>query len=96
MWLADRTGRLGHRVADAPYDTKDHRFNDGRADAQGRFWAGTMNEKRDASSARLYRLSSDLDLVPVLEGFGFLSDEDRRAIFHENPVRLVPGLKALA
>jgi hypothetical protein len=36
------------------------------------------------------------DLVPVLEGFGFLSDGDRRAIFHENPVRLVPGLKALA
>ena len=36
------------------------------------------------------------DLVPVLDGFAFLSDDDRRAIVHDNPIRLVPGLKALA
>src|SRR5438105_8816959 len=59
VWLADRTGRLEHRIADAPYDTKDHRFNDGRADPWGRFWVGSMNEKRDANSGALYRLDDD-------------------------------------
>jgi hypothetical protein len=36
------------------------------------------------------------DLVPVLEGFAFLTDDDRRAIVHDNPITLVPALKALA
>ena len=67
IWFVDRQGGLERKVAAAPYDPAHHRFNDGRADRQGRFWAGSMNEKRDASSARLYRLSSDLDLVPVLD-----------------------------
>ena len=32
------------------------------------------------------------DLVPVLDGFDWLSDADRRAILHDNPLRVVPGL----
>ncbi|MEW2624115.1 amidohydrolase family protein [Streptomyces sp. NPDC048106] len=31
------------------------------------------------------------DLVPVLDGFGFLTDADRKAILHDNPLRVVPG-----
>lgn len=31
------------------------------------------------------------DLIPVLDGFDFLSDEDRRAILHDNPLKVVPG-----
>ena len=34
------------------------------------------------------------DLVPVLAAFTFLSDADRVAILHENPLRLAPGLRA--
>src|SRR6266702_3950332 len=52
FWLVDRNGNPERKVADAPYDPAHHRFNDGRADARGRFWAGSMNEKRDASTAK--------------------------------------------
>ena len=30
-----------------PYDSRTHRFNDGRCDAQGRFWVGTMHAPQD-------------------------------------------------
>jgi sugar lactone lactonase YvrE len=36
------------------HDTATTRFNDGKADPQGRFWAGTMYEPRDARKAELY------------------------------------------
>jgi sugar lactone lactonase YvrE len=39
-----------------PYDPKLERFNDGKADAQGRFWVGTIYEPRDPAKAALYRL----------------------------------------
>lgn len=31
------------------------------------------------------------DLVPVIEGFDFISDHDRFAIFHDTPLKVVPG-----
>ncbi len=36
------------------HDVKTTRFNDGKADPLGRFWAGTMYEPRDARRAELY------------------------------------------
>lgn len=36
------------------------------------------------------------DLVPVIDSFDFLSEADKQAIFHENPLRVVPGLAKLA
>ena len=35
------------------------------------------------------------DLVPVIAGFEFLSDDDKRTIFHENPARLFPAMAKL-
>jgi len=32
------------------------------------------------------------DLVPVIGDFGFLSEDDKKKIFNENPARVVPGL----
>ena len=43
-------------IADAPYDTKIVRFNDGRVDPAGRFWIGTMYEPRDKPAAEMYVL----------------------------------------
>ena len=94
VWFVDREGRLERKVAAAPYDPEHHRFNDGRADAQGRFWVGSMNEKRDANSARLYCLSSDLGLASALDdmmisnGLGF--SPDGRTMYHaDTPARTV-------
>ena len=38
----------------------DNRFNDGRCDRNGRFWAGTMSDVRRDPVGSLYRLDADL------------------------------------
>jgi len=43
------------KLAAPPYDAKIERFNDGKADAQGRLWVGTIYEPRNAPKAVLYR-----------------------------------------
>ena len=44
-------------ITDAPYDTTKIRFNDGRCDAAGRFWVGTIYEPRDHQGATLYSVT---------------------------------------
>jgi sugar lactone lactonase YvrE len=41
-------------IAHAPYDPATSRFNDGRCDAAGRLWTGTIYEPRDHPNAVLY------------------------------------------
>jgi sugar lactone lactonase YvrE len=41
-------------LAPAAHDTATTRFNDGKADPMGRFWAGTIYEPRDARKAELH------------------------------------------
>ena len=48
-------------LAPAPYDTKTTRFNDGRCDPRGRFWAGTVFEPKTSAAAGLYRLTRQAD-----------------------------------
>lgn len=43
----------------------DNRFNDGRCDRQGRFWAGTMSDVRRDPVGTLYRLDPDLACTPL-------------------------------
>ncbi|WP_019139590.1 SMP-30/gluconolactonase/LRE family protein [Noviherbaspirillum massiliense] len=49
------TGALTELAA-APYDTTRMRFNDGRCDAAGRLWVGTIYEPRDQPLGSLYCL----------------------------------------
>ncbi len=46
------------KLAQGAHDTATTRFNDGKADPTGRFWAGTMYEPRTAASAQLYCLDN--------------------------------------
>lgn len=39
----------------------ENRFNDGRCDRAGRFWAGTMSDARREPSGSLYRLAANLE-----------------------------------
>ncbi len=48
------TGQRQH-LADPPYDPATERFNDGKADPQGRLWVGTIYEPRTPPQAALYR-----------------------------------------
>jgi sugar lactone lactonase YvrE len=43
------------------YDRATTRFNDGKADPQGRFWAGTIYEPKDARKAELYSIDLRAD-----------------------------------
>ncbi|HZI82695.1 MAG TPA: SMP-30/gluconolactonase/LRE family protein [Casimicrobiaceae bacterium] len=94
IWLVDRDGKLERKVADAPYDPAHHRFNDGRVDPRGRLWAGSMNEKRDASTAKLYRLDPDFKLTGMIPGImisnGLAFSPDARTLYHaDTPTRTI-------
>jgi sugar lactone lactonase YvrE len=86
VWLAGRDGTLERRVAAAPYDPAHHRFNDGRCDAAGRFFVGTMNEKDDAPSAALWRLDADFALTRIFGDMtisnGLAWSPDGRTMYH--------------
>ncbi len=86
IWLAGADGALERMIAPAPYDTSKHRFNDGRCDRQGRFLAGSMNEKRDANSAALWRIDADHRVTRVLDDLmisnGLAWSPDGRTMYH--------------
>ena len=53
----DTTSGTSTILAAAPYDPAHERFNDGKADPQGRFWVGTIYEPREPPRAALYRFA---------------------------------------
>jgi D-xylonolactonase len=46
-----------------------NRFNDGKLDRQGRFWAGTMDDEERQASGTLYRVGPDFDCTAVDGGY---------------------------
>ena len=52
----------------APPQPDSHRFNDGRCDAQGRFWVGSMHNLTRAPEGVLYCLEGSGSMVPVRTG----------------------------
>ncbi|WPH20831.1 SMP-30/gluconolactonase/LRE family protein [Variovorax paradoxus] len=45
-------------IARVEHDVRTMRFNDGKCDALGRFWSGSINEAKDRASAALYCLDA--------------------------------------
>lgn len=86
IFIAASNGKLERKIADPPYDPATHRFNDGRCDPIGRFFPGTMNERRDASSAALYRLDEAGTLSTVIDGImisnGLAWSPDGKTMYH--------------
>jgi sugar lactone lactonase YvrE len=67
------------RLAPPPYDPKHERFNDGKADPQGRLWVGTIYEPRTPPHATLHRwaagkLQRMAGDITVSNGLGFSPD----------------------
>jgi sugar lactone lactonase YvrE len=94
IWLADAAGTPARKVAEAPYDPAHHRFNDGRCDRQGRFFAGVMDESRAGNTGALWRLDADLVLTRVLDGMmisnGLAWSPDGRTMYHaDTPTQTV-------
>jgi sugar lactone lactonase YvrE len=71
------------RVVRAPYDQSKLRFNDGKADPQGRFWVGTIHDER-LPKGSLYCLTLDsLDRIvdDVANSNGLAWSPDGRTMY---------------
>lgn len=55
-------------IADPEADLPDNRFNDGKCDPAGRFWAGSLNLQRRPGAANLWRLDADGTVTRMLQG----------------------------
>lgn len=78
LWRFDPATGQRQRIAKPPYDPTRQRFNDGKADAQGRFWIGTLDDQR-LPAAALYRLDRGglaklADGITVSNGLAFSPD----------------------
>jgi sugar lactone lactonase YvrE len=84
-WLDRTTGRVT-RIHDPEADLADTRFNDGKCDPQGRFWAGTMVEAGPRERAALYCLGPDLSVNKHLDGVtvsnGLVWSRDGRTFYY--------------
>ncbi|WP_235775475.1 MULTISPECIES: SMP-30/gluconolactonase/LRE family protein [Paenibacillus] len=66
----DLTSKSLERIADPEEDQPENRFNDGKCDPAGRFWAGTMPLAGDSPDGALYRLDGDGKISTMLVGVG--------------------------
>lgn len=71
-------------------DLPGNRFNDGKCDRRGRFWAGTMDFSGKQATGSLYRLSSDLRCAKMDSGYpvtnGPAWSSDQKIMYHNDSV----------
>ena len=70
-----------------------NRFNDGKVDRSGRFWAGTMDDQEREAAGTLYRLDTDRTCTPIDDGYritnGPAFSPDGRRMYHSDTARQV-------
>jgi len=73
-------------IAPSPFDQAKARFNDGKADAAGRFWVGTIYEPRDQPAAEMYVLEKGTVRLAWSGGMtnsnGLGFSPDNRTMYH--------------
>jgi sugar lactone lactonase YvrE len=89
----DRSTGAITRLNPAPYDTDRFRFNDGRCDAKGRLWVGTvprvLGEHMPIGSAEFWRIDAE-GQSPAISGFSIangsaFSPDGDRFYFSDSP-----------
>ena len=72
-------------------DRATNRFNDGKLDRAGRFWAGTMDDKEQAATGALYRLDADRSSRRFDDGYrvtnGPAFSASGRLMYHNDSAR---------
>ncbi|GAB3926877.1 SMP-30/gluconolactonase/LRE family protein [Mucilaginibacter myungsuensis] len=82
------------RIADPESDLPGNRFNDGKCDPAGRFWAGTMALDEKEGAGNLYMLGKDLRLqlklsdVTISNGIAWSAD-DKVMYYIDTPTKQV-------
>ena len=78
-------GRI-ERIGDPEPDLPDNRFNDGKCDGAGRFWAGTMDDGQKSATGSLYRVDADRRWHRMDSGYGVTNgpafSPDGRTLYH--------------
>jgi sugar lactone lactonase YvrE len=79
IWRFDPATAARVLLAPAPYDTATQRFNDGKCDARGRFWVGTICEPREPALGTMQcyaggRLEQRFGGVSISNGLAFSPD----------------------
>lgn len=73
-----------------------NRFNDGKVDRSGRFWAGTMDDRESDATGALYRLDPNLDWTRIEQGYrvtnGPAFSPDGTRMYHNDSARQVTYL----
>lgn len=81
------TGQL-QKIVDAESDRPANRFNDGKCDAQGRFWAGSMDFTGEHPTGALYSLDAQRRCTRHVDGFAITNGPtwslDGRTLYFTN------------
>lgn len=76
------------RVFEFESDNPNTRFNDGRCDPGGRFWAGTIHESLDRRIGSLYRYDPDGTCTKMIDGLicanGLAFSPDGKTMYHSD------------
>ena len=74
-------------------DIPGNRFNDGKVDGNGRYWAGSMADGEKLASGSLYRLDSDLSLHKMDENYiitnGPAFSRDGKTLYHTDTAKRI-------
>ncbi|WFR61869.1 SMP-30/gluconolactonase/LRE family protein [Paenibacillus amylolyticus] len=87
------TGEL-HAIEDPEQDKDTNRFNDGKCDAKGRFWAGTMSMNNESQAGSLYCLEEGQPVRTMVQGVstsnGLGWSLDRKTLYYiDTPTRAI-------
>ena len=86
FYRIDLANQLIHAITDPEADFPDNRFNDGKCDPAGRFWAGTMSVRDEVNAGKLYVLDTDLSVSIKIKNVtcsnGMAWSEDHKTFYY--------------
>ncbi|TRN04648.1 gluconolaconase [Sulfolobus sp. F1] len=93
FYIVDLSKNLFTKVAEVESDMESNRFNDGKCDKLGRYWAGTMNMTERKPTGNFYKLEGK-KVTKLLEGLtisnGLAWDSDDKVMYLiDTPTRKV-------
>ncbi|MBA1158371.1 SMP-30/gluconolactonase/LRE family protein [Microvirga mediterraneensis] len=94
FFLLDPTTGRKTPIGDPEIDKPGNRFNDGKCDSRGRFWAGTMDMAVTPGAGSLYRLDAHGRIDKMESGIGISnglgwSPDDRLMYFTDSMARTI-------
>lgn len=86
IWITSRDGQEVKQISTIEKDRTENRFNDGKCDAAGRFWFGSMSLNEKDPSGRLYSINQkgevDLKLKEITISNGLCWSNDNQFFYY--------------